>query len=231
MIFWPGIRPMNTFGGGWCDFSPEFCWRWADLWVGWVSDMPSRSKLNTGAESHIAVSFRLWHWFNAPVVFLLLMTVFLRKTFLSYKGVALILGEKLRESGVPVQDGVLKDAARAVRDGMWQWHYPLGFVLGGLFLFRIFLAKESFPGLKTWKARFHSSFYLASGFMVLSGCLMYFSDTLGLSEGIVDGIEEIHETAMWYFVGFIVLHLAGVIRAEVTEEPGIVSRMIHGKRP
>ena len=175
------------------------------------------------------MTYRIWHWANAQVVGLLLLTVFLRKTFLSSKGMTVTLGSKLTEKGVQVPEEALKGAARAVRDGMWDWHYPLGFVLGGLLLVRIFFARQSFPGLKTWKARIHSSFYLASGFMALSGCLMYFSDKLGIPEEGVDAILEVHETALWYFVGFIVFHLAGVLRAELTYEPGIVSRMIHGR--
>jgi cytochrome b561 len=186
--------------------------------------------MKADVNSKYPVMFRLWHWLNAKVVGLLLLTVFLRKTFLSSKKMAATLGQKLGENGVQAQEETLKGAARAIRDSMWEWHYPLGFVLGGLLLVRIFFARESFPGFKTWKARVHSSFYVACAFMVVSGTTMYFSDKLGISEELVDEILEIHETALWYFVGYIVVHLAGLIRAELTSEPGVVSKMIHGNR-
>jgi Ni,Fe-hydrogenase I cytochrome b subunit len=34
---------------------------------------------------------------------------------------------------------------------------------------------------------------------------------------------------MWYVIAFVVLHVAGVIRAELRDDAGLVSQMIHGR--
>jgi Ni,Fe-hydrogenase I cytochrome b subunit len=76
-----------------------------------------------------SASFRLWHWLNAFVVLGLLGTVFLRKTFLSWRENSEILMSKLSEFGVEITVEQAKILAKAVRAGMWEWHIILGYGL------------------------------------------------------------------------------------------------------
>ena len=73
-----------------------------------------------------ALNFRIWHWLNAAVVLGLLGTVFLRKTFLSWKTNSEILTSKLAEIDIVVTQEQAKVLAKAVRAGMWEWHIILG---------------------------------------------------------------------------------------------------------
>ena len=175
-------------------------------------------------------TYRGWHWANALVLSLSLLTVVLRKTFLSSKSMAIVIQRELQTKGVAVTGEQAKVASRAVRDVMWDWHFKLGFVLVALLLVRFFLVRWPLPRFKSLKEGIHGSFYLALSVMGITGLSMYYSGVLGLSQGLVDGVQEVHETLLWYFVGFLVMHIAGVVWAEMRDESGLVSRMIHGKK-
>jgi cytochrome b len=43
-------------------------------------------------------------------------------------------------------------------------------------------------------------------------------------------VEELHEMSIYYLVAFLVLHLGGVLLAELTNQKGIVSRIISGAK-
>jgi Ni,Fe-hydrogenase I cytochrome b subunit len=47
-------------------------------------------------------------------------------------------------------------------------------------------------------------------------------------EAIEEQAETIHKLALWYFIPFISLHLAGILVAESGNDKGIVSKMIGG---
>ena len=53
---------------------------------------------------------------------------------------------------------------------------------------------------------------------------------LATSKDLKGKLEEIHELSIYYLLGFIVLHLGGVMMAELSNEQGLVSRIISGKR-
>jgi Ni,Fe-hydrogenase I cytochrome b subunit len=42
-------------------------------------------------------------------------------------------------------------------------------------------------------------------------------------------MEEIHELSLYYLVGYMILHIGGVLLADFTKSPGIISRIISGK--
>ena len=66
------------------------------------------------------LKFRIWHWLNAFVVLGLLGTVFLRKTFLSWRTNSEILMSKLSEFSIVISEEQAKILAKAVRAGMWE---------------------------------------------------------------------------------------------------------------
>jgi cytochrome b len=43
-------------------------------------------------------------------------------------------------------------------------------------------------------------------------------------------MEEIHVLSIYYLLGFIVIHLGGVLLAELTNQQGIISKMISGTK-
>lgn len=185
-----------------------------------------------------SLSFRLWHWFNALVIFGLLGTVFLRKTFLSYKANAEILVSNLHEIGVEITIEQAKVIAKAIRSGMWEWHIILGYALAFSVLYRIYLhfndtsKKEAFSSLSLHKKGVRALYYLFYAtllFMSVSGLLIHFYEVLGLSKELAHTIKELHEMIFYFILFFVPLHIAGVVIAENKDEEGLVSTMINGK--
>lgn len=184
------------------------------------------------------LTFRLWHWLNAFAILGLLATVLLRKTFLSWRTNAALIQEKITAAGGQIEADLAKKIAQAVRDPMWDWHYVFGFALAALFVVRLVVlwrhpsTRPTLAGLDLHHKIVrvgYAVFYAMTLFMVASGLAMYFKDTLGLGRGFVDILKEAHEVAMLFFVLFTAAHVAGVVVAENRDEPGLISRMIHGR--
>lgn len=202
------------------------------------------------------LSLRLWHWANALVIIGLLLTVLLRKTFLSWRTNSVLIETKLQESGTVITPELAKDIAVAIRNPLWDWHIYLGFALSALFIGRllvIFLIEKEAPGMDGLKnllgikaipqqekgQALHYSlvrisyavFYLATIFMIVTGLMLNFKTEMGLSKDLAGFTKEIHELMMWFFVAFVGGHILGVLVAENRKEPGLVSDMIHGGDP
>lgn len=199
------------------------------------------------------LGLRIWHWLDALAITGLLGTVLLRKTFLSWRTNSAYLETTLREAGTEISPELAKKLAVGLRDPMWDWHYVFGFTLVGLLVLRVvvaLLSPEQRPfasavralrGLGTVGAAertdarhytavklFYALFYVVVAYMAVSGPLMYFSSELGLAKSVVDGLKEVHETAMWFFVAFAGVHVFGIVAAEVRGQAGLVSDMISG---
>jgi len=194
---------------------------------------------NKGYTMKYTPLFRLWHWFNAIIVLGLLGTVFLRKTFLSWRTNSEILMTKLSEIGVEITAEQAKMLAKAVRAGMWEWHIILGYALAVSILFRIYLyfqdssLKECFGSLSTHKKGVQSLYYLLYAtllFMSVTGFTIHFYEILGLTKDFAHDIKEIHELVFNIVMIFVPIHIAGVIIAELSDEKGLVSTMINGKK-
>ncbi len=185
-----------------------------------------------------SLSFRLWHWLSAFVVLGLLGTVFLRKTFLSWRTNSEILLSKLQEMGVEISIEQAKILAKAIRAGMWEWHILLGYALVALLFYRAYVAyanrgtKESFSSLSLHKKGVQSLYYLFYSvliFMSASGLVIHFYEELHLAKESASAIKELHELAYNFFLFFVPLHVVGVLIAENRDERGLISSMIHGK--
>ena len=185
-----------------------------------------------------STSFRIWHWLNALVILGLIGTVLLRKTFLSWRTNSELITHELSKIDISITSEQAKVIAKALRVGMWEWHYILGYALVALVLFRIFLyfkdssVKESFNSLNIHKKAVRISYYVVYAtiiFMSLSGFIIYFYETLGLTKDIAGSIKDIHELVYNILLYFVPLHIVGVFIAENRDEKGIVSTMINGK--
>ncbi|MFA6137155.1 MAG: cytochrome b/b6 domain-containing protein [Sulfurimonas sp.] len=186
-----------------------------------------------------SLGFRLWHWLNAVVIVALLGTVFLRKTFLSWRTNSELLMSKLQEMGIEITAAQAKILAQTIRDGMWQWHIIFGYALAFLVLYRIYLffndksEKEAFSSLTLHKKGVQSLYYVFYAtliFMSVSGLVIHFYELLGLTKETAHDIAEIHEAVFNFIMIFVPIHIAGVVIAENRDEKGLVSTMIHGNK-
>ena len=186
-----------------------------------------------------SLNFRLWHWINATVVLGLLGTVFLRKTFLSWRTNSELLTQKLSEINLEVTADQAKVLAKAIRAPMWEWHIILGYALAALLVWRIALfftksGKQNYQNLKA--ESFHKkmvklgyiAIYVTLVFMAVSGLVIHFYEALGLLKDTAHDIKEVHELVFNVILIFVPLHIIGVIVAENRDEKDIISDMING---
>ncbi|GET23118.1 cytochrome b/b6 domain-containing protein [Prolixibacter denitrificans] len=178
--------------------------------------------------------YRVIHWAIGISFLLLLITIFLRSTWLSNRHMAGIIENYLKGAGVTLTRRQIFGLAHQIQEPMWQWHIYLGYILTGLFTIRFTLplfgemkfqnplgkglsAKEK---LKKWT---YIVFYVLVVASLTTGLLMEWGPGNWRRP-----LEEIHQLSIYYLLTFIVIHWAGVFIAEFTDEKGIVSRIVSG---
>jgi cytochrome b561 len=179
---------------------------------------------------------RIWHWLNVIAVLGLLGTFFLRKTFLSWKTNSLLITEKLSSFDIEVTAEQAAAIAKAIRAPMWEWHIIFGVMLALLLLVRILILwKEKGFGYDDQGSMHmrmvhfgYKIFYLILIFMAVSGVLLTWYESFGISKELAHTIKEQHEFIAWTVVVFVPLHLIGVVVAEYQGQKNIISRMISG---
>jgi len=188
-----------------------------------------------------SLNFRAWHWIHAIVVLGLLGTVFLRKTFLSWRTNSEILSSKLLGMDISVTADQAKVLAKSIRAPMWEWHILLGYALVALLVWRVALlftksGKVNYVHFKreTLHKKIVKLGYIAVYaillFMAISGLVIHFYDLLGLTKDLAHDIKDIHELTFNAILIFVPLHIIGVFIAENRDEKGILSAMVNGGR-
>lgn len=185
------------------------------------------------------LDFRIWHWVHATVILGLLGTVFLRKTFLSWRTNSELLTQKLSEINIEVTSAQAKTLATAIRDPMWEWHIILGYVFAALLLWRLllFFTQSGKTNYQNYKEKTlhkqmvtlsYIAFYAILLFMAVTGLTIQFYEALSLTKDTAHDIKELHELVYNGVLIFVPLHIIGVIIAESRDEQGIISDMVHG---
>lgn len=180
--------------------------------------------------------YRIVHWAIAITFLLLLITIFLRLTWMNKYQMADIIQEYMKGTGQTMSYEEMVVMAKQIRKPMWQWHIYLGYVLLGLFSIRFILPafgemKIQNPLAKTLslKVRFQKWTYLIFYICVVGSLITGLLIEWGPKEW-KKPVEEIHQLGIYYLVAFIVIHLAGVFIAEFSTQKGIVSRIIGGTK-
>ena len=119
---------------------------------------------------------------------------------------------------------------------MSDWHTYMGCVLIGLFSLRFLLP---LLGYMKFQNPFVKNLSLKEKFQKWTYIIFYFCVAISLVTGLIieygpkelkASMEEIHVLGIYYLVGFIVIHLAGVLIAEFTNQKGIISRIVSGSK-
>ncbi len=182
------------------------------------------------------VVYRIMHWAIALCMLFLLLTIFLRTTWMSRESMADIIQGYAAEKGIAMDNDMAGGLARRIREPMWNWHIYTGYVLVGLFAIRFALPlfgtmRFANPLGKQLSAKVKFQYAL---YLVFYACVAV-SLTTGLfikfgPESLEEAMEEVHVLSIYYLLTFIGLHLGGVFLAEFTDQQGIVSRIVSGKR-
>lgn len=184
-----------------------------------------------------SVIYRLMHWLIAISFILLLITIFLRMTWLNKNHVADIIKDYLASNtDVKLSDDQLISLAKKIRKPMWDWHIYIGYFLVGLYSIRFILPffgemKFSNPfskGLSS-KVKFqfwvYLIFYVFVATSLITGLFIEFGP-----DSLVEPIEEIHVLSIYYLLSFIVIHITGVLVAEFTDKKGLISSVVSGPK-
>ncbi|MCL8007369.1 cytochrome b/b6 domain-containing protein [Gelidibacter japonicus] len=181
-------------------------------------------------------TYRIIHWAIAISFLLLLITIFLRLTWMNKFNMAAIIQEYLNDTGQVLSEEQGIALAKKIRQPMWDWHIYIGYVLVGLFSIRFILPafgqmRIQNPLAKniSTKAKFQKWTYIIFYVCVIVSLVTGLIIELGPKE-LKKPMEDIHVLGVYYLVAFIVIHLAGVLVAEFTEHKGIISSIVSGPK-
>lgn len=180
--------------------------------------------------------YRIMHWAIALCMMFLLLTIFLRLGWMNKNSMALIMKDYLSENGVQLSDEQLVDMAKKVRKPMWQWHVWIGYVLVCLYSIRLLLPFIGEMKITNPLKAEHSTkqkiqywtyliFHICVVISLVTGLLIVWGP-----DSLHDTSEEIHILSIYYLLTFIFLHFGGILLAEFSEQKGIISRIINGKK-
>ena len=180
--------------------------------------------------------YRIIHWAIAVSFLLLLITIFLRLTWMNKYNMAAIIEDYLISTEQSLSQDQLITLAKKIRQPMWNWHIYIGYVLVGLFSIRFIL--PAFGQMKiqnplsknlSTKKRIQKWTYFIFYVCVIVSLVTGLIIELGPKE-LKKPMEEIHVLGIYYLIAFIVIHFSGVLIAEFTEQKGIISRIVSGSK-
>ncbi len=180
--------------------------------------------------------YRTLHWAIAISFALLLITIFLRLTWMNKFNVAAIIQEYLSTTGQTLSQDQLIVLAKQIRQPMWDWHIYIGYILTGLFSLRLILP---FFGAMKFQNPLVKNLSLKDKFQKWTYIIFYGCVVVSLVTGLIivfgpkefkKPMEDIHVLGIYYLIGFIVIHITGVLIAEFTNQKGIISRIVSGSK-
>jgi len=197
---------------------------------------------------------RLWHWVNAALVSGQLLTILFQKVIVNAKGAVLEFQAAITKGGGVLSQQQGRAVAHVISERIWTWHVWMGLTLAAFWLFWTVMQALD-PAGRRFGARLmaaarryklaapaehagarhallakltYAAFYLFITLIVVTGLVLTFADDVPLLGSIKHTAEEIHNVTMYLVIGYIVLHVVGVLWSEITEDPGLTSRMISG---
>ena len=195
------------------------------------------------------LSVRLWHWLAVILMLGTITTVLLNYTLFKTRNNIAMVQEQVKSEGGSITEKQARSVAHEYSDKLWMVHKCIGFGLSFLLLCRIVaeitMSKEkklrtriqqaiNIPIKSTeskhylWVQYGYVVFYLMLMMMALTGLVLAFEDWQWL-DVVHRPAKQIHGFLQYGFYAYAVLHIAGTIRADLTNYGGIVSRMINGK--
>jgi cytochrome b561 len=193
-------------------------------------------------------SIRLWHWLTFLFFLASVTTVIFASTMFRTRDNIAMVQSLVTEKGGTITPVQARNVAHEYSDKFWMLHKYIGFGLSILVLWRIIaevaVSKEKRLATRIRKAASipqseekkhfvlveygYVLFYALFILMALTGLVLAFEDWQWL-DPVHGAAKQIHSIVQWGLYAYMVLHIAGVIRADLTKYGGIVSRMINGK--
>jgi len=194
-------------------------------------------------------SIRLWHWLTFLFFLVSISTVVFGSTLFKTSNNISLVEDQVKEKGGEITKDQARGVAHEFSDKLWMLHKYLGYGLSILLIWRILieisLSKEKkistriknaiqFKGVNDEKKHYlwvqygYVFFYLIFFIMSLTGLILAYEDVKWL-DPFHEPAGKIHEIVQYGLYAYVVFHIGGVIRYDLTKYGGIVSRMINGK--
>ena len=212
--------------------------------------LPSEISLFTKQKNSLAI--RIWHWLTFLGFAASLTTVLLGSTmFKTRPNVTAVMEEVAQKGGTVTKDQAFS-VAHAYSDKLWDTHKIIGFVLCFLLFTRVLIefsqrkedklksrirAALNFHPVNESAIKERNHYLLVKrGYLVfyalflcmgLTGLVLAFED-LEFLKPIHKTASSLHSFFQWGIYAYILLHLIGVVRADLYKSKGIVSGMING---
>ncbi len=181
-----------------------------------------------------SVTLRILHWAIAVSLFLLLITIFLRLTWMNKAHISDIIQNYLATTNTTLSSSETIGISKQIRAPMWEWHIYIGYFLVALFAIRFALPIFGFIKFHTPTGKHlnirqriqywvYLLFYMFIAASLITGLIIKFGP-----EQIKKTMEFIHKLSIYYLLAYIVIHIGGVLLAEFTDDKGIISKMISG---
>jgi cytochrome b561 len=199
-------------------------------------------------------AIRIWHWLTFITITASIIMVLLASTMFTMRGNTPMVQEQVQQKGGNISPDQARAVAHEYSDKLWMMHKYIGFGLVFLLLYRIVIeatySKEQKLGAKIrkalsfqpqtevqrydrkhylWVKRGYVLFYCLFLIMALTGLGLAFED-VPLFRSMHGLLANVHKIMQFLIYIYIILHLGGVIRADLTSNKGIVSRMINGSK-
>ncbi|MBI3720021.1 MAG: cytochrome b/b6 domain-containing protein [Sphingobacteriales bacterium] len=197
-------------------------------------------------------SLRIWHWLTFVMVSIQIFTVMVGETFLDWQHSNFIINAAATRKGVMLTQEQSREMVMSLRDTIWKWHTYFGYVLIGLFVFRILLeffqpkeerftvkfkkgmnAAQNSDDTKNGKhyllVKFiYAIFYVLMAGIVGTGIWLALNNGNPSARETFGEVRELHETFYHVLLGFLFLHLGGVILNEFGKNKGLISYIFNG---
>lgn len=175
---------------------------------------------------------RVLHWGIAILMGVLFFTGFLRMQWMSKKAVISAVEQSIQSVELTKEQKL--GVAKSLRDPMWDWHERAAYVMFLAIAARLlYMAKKGLRFPSPWdqgltgKERMQGSLYLLFYFFVfvqsVSGAYL-----MWVHGSLKGPLETLHKFALYWFPIFFLLHIGGIVLAELGEQKGVTSQMIGG---
>jgi Ni/Fe-hydrogenase 1 B-type cytochrome subunit len=204
-----------------------------------------------------SVPMRIWHWVNAALVSGQLLTILFQKVIVNAKAAVPEFQQAMTKGGSTLTEQQGRAVAHVISERIWQWHIWLGVALAVFWLLWTVMQALD-PAGRRFGARLlaaarryklaapaehadarhvllakltYAAFYLFITIMVVTGLALIFADDVPFLHRLEHTAEEIHNVTMYLIIGYIVLHVVGVVWADIYDDRGLISRMVSGEDP
>lgn len=219
--------------------------------------MQAQTAPSVAATHDYSVAMRLWHWVNAALVSGQLLTILFQKVIVNAKHAVPEFQAAISKGGGTLSEQQGRAVAHVISERIWTWHVWMGVALAVFWLFWTVMQALD-PAGRRFGARLvaaaqryklaapaehaearhvllakitYAAFYLFITIMVVTGLALIFADSVPFFHNIEHTAEEVHNVTMYLIIGYIVLHVVGVVWADIHDDRGLISRMVSGEDP